>query len=103
MCLTLAEKFRIAGDEARTRGYVGMALEAHPGRPELHHLERELSMDTPIAWRAILLPTDEDREDDPSARSSGATQRAEIEEMPASEDKIRDSGAELPDDDVGND
>lgn len=93
MCLTLAEKFRIAGDDVRTRGYVGMALEAHPGRLELHHLERELSMDTPLAWRAILLPTDEHSADDASAPLSAGDRSADIEEMPTEQDQIGDADA----------
>ena len=54
--LELAERYRDAGDMERCRAMVALAVENHPGHDELLALEGKLADETPIEWRAVLLP-----------------------------------------------
>jgi len=54
--LELAERYRDAGDMARCREMVSLAVENHPGHPGLLALEERLGSESPIEWRRVLLP-----------------------------------------------
>ena len=86
MCLALAEKYRLAGDETNARGYVAMAIEAHPGRAELHALEQSFSMERALEWREILLPrpdkATEASEGDAPARAEGPVHQPQPAQAP---------------------
>jgi hypothetical protein len=59
VALELAERLRNAGDMESCRDVVALAVENHPGNPELMELETNLQPTVPIIWRDVMLPSAE--------------------------------------------
>lgn len=56
MCLTLAERYRLAGQEEGARAMIALAVENAPGHQPLLDLEASFDVTNPIVWRGVLLP-----------------------------------------------
>lgn len=56
MCLTLAERYRVAGQEKGARTMIALAVENAPGHQPLLDLEASFDVTSPIVWRDVLLP-----------------------------------------------
>jgi hypothetical protein len=55
LALELAERYRQAGDMARARESVALAVENHPGHAGIRELEQQLDIEVPIRWGDALL------------------------------------------------
>lgn len=56
MCLTLAERYRLAGQIDDARDMVALAVENAPGHQQLLQLEAAFDPTVEIRWQAVLLP-----------------------------------------------
>ena len=53
-CLTLAERYRQAGDAEQARHLITAAVENHPGHTALHNLEQNFDADAEISWKKVI-------------------------------------------------
>ena len=65
LCLSLAERYRLASDVQQARALVTSVVENHPGRVPLHELEQNFDPAQEINWMNTVRPqrADEDGED----------------------------------------
>jgi hypothetical protein len=66
-CLTLAEKYRVAGNGPDAELFIARAVETHPAHPTLRDFEATYDGQVATDWRTILLPKDETSDKDPAS------------------------------------
>ena len=71
LCLTLAERYRQAGDVKQVRALVESAVENHPGCVPLHELEQNFHPAQEINWMNTVRPPRVDEDDKDPASGTG--------------------------------